>query len=69
MFPHLKYFVNPSRRGLAIGLPGGFDSTAVTGTGTLLAHNDLVDVIDEKNEELVGVLAQQTIVKKFNKMQ
>ena len=68
MFPHLKYFVNPSRRGLAISIPGGFDSTAVAGTGALFTHNDLVDVIDEKNEELVGVLTQQTIVKKFNKM-
>ena len=59
MFPHLKYFVNPSRRGLAISLPRAFDSTAVTGTaGALFAHNDLVDVIDEKYEKPVGVLAQ-----------
>ena len=59
MFPHLKYFVNPSGRGLAISLPGGFDSTAIAGTRALLSHNDLVDVIDEKYEELVGVLTQQ----------
>ena len=56
IFPHLKYFVNPSWRGLAICLPGGFDSAAITGTGALFAHNDLIDVIDEKYEKLVCVL-------------
>ena len=67
MFTNLEYFVDPSRTVfLFLFHRRSWLGRTVAGRLTLLAHNDLVNVVNEENQELVGVLMTKMLPISFN---